>query len=103
MLKINFFITFLISLITNFLFAQNIKSPETPMVTTVFKKKIVDTYGYLENTNDTLVQKWYEQNGIQSRGVLDNISGRKEIVAKLLEIENRKSCSVKLLNITDNN
>jgi prolyl oligopeptidase len=103
MLKINFFITFLICLITNFLFAQNIKLSEIPMEKVVFGKKIVDNYRYIENPNDTLVQKWYKQNGVQSRIVLDNISGRKEIVAKLLEIENRKSFIITLLNITDNN
>lgn len=103
MLKIGSFIALIISLNTNFIIAQSIKSPETPMEINAFKKKIVDIYRYLENTNDILVQKWYEQNGIQSRGVLDNISGRKGIVAKLLEIENRKSFSVTLLNNTDNN
>lgn len=103
MSKTRFFLFILVCSFTKPLFAQNIILPEKLFTENYFKKEIDDPYRYMENSSDGLVQNWYKQNSTDTRAILDNISGRKEIINKLLEIESRKSYSVTLLNITDDN
>lgn len=88
---------------TNILAGQEITLTEKPFTDNYYGKVISDPYRYMENTNDTLVQKWFKQNSIESRKLLDNISGRKEILEKLLELEKRNSFDITLLNIAANN
>jgi prolyl oligopeptidase len=104
MIKIKLIILILICTITDNVFSQSISSlVEMPVTETHFGKKIEDSYRYLENTTDTLSQKWFQQNSLKTRKILNNISGRKEIVDKLIEIEKRKSFSVTSLKITADN
>lgn len=82
--------------------AQTKSLMEEPVSETFFGKTINDNYRYMENPNDTLVQQWFKQNNTESREILDNISGRKELVEQFIEFEKRKSFSVTLLTITEN-
>jgi prolyl oligopeptidase len=103
MMKTKLILLILICIFTNTVFAQNITLTEKSFTKNYFGKIVDDSYRYIENRNDTLVQKWFKQNSLQTRTTLDQISGRKKIVEKLLEFEKRKSFSVTLLNITDDN
>lgn len=65
--------------------------------------QIMDDFQYLENLQNDSVQNWFKQHNNRARYLLDNISGRNEFVEKFIEFEKRKSFSVTLLNVTDNN
>ncbi|TEB41628.1 hypothetical protein D0809_24540, partial [Flavobacterium circumlabens] len=65
--------------------------------------KIMDNFQYLENLQNDTVQKWFKDHNNRARYVLDNISGRNELVEKFIEFEKRKSFSVALLTISENN
>ncbi len=88
---------------SNITFAQHNELPEKPFIQNICGKDISDPYSYLENSDDTIVQNWYKQNSIQTRAILDNIEGRKEIVQKLIELDNKESYEISLLNITKDN
>ncbi|MCL9807440.1 prolyl oligopeptidase family serine peptidase [Flavobacterium amniphilum] len=75
---------------------------EKPLSETFFGRTINDNYRYVENPNDTLVQQWFKQSNVEAREILDNISGRKELVEQFIEFEKRKTFSVTLLTITEN-
>jgi prolyl oligopeptidase len=99
--KIKQILLFLVFLSQNSIYSQLIKLPKKPVSETHFGKTIVDDYRYMENNSDTLVQKWYKQNSIESENLLKTISGKNEIVNKLIEFEKRRSFSVTLVNITE--
>ncbi|KFF06351.1 prolyl oligopeptidase family serine peptidase [Flavobacterium reichenbachii] len=63
----------------------------------------MDNFQYLENLQNDSVQKWFKQHNDRARDLLDNISGRNEFVKQFIEFEKRKSFSVTLLTITENN
>lgn len=65
--------------------------------------KIMDNFQYLENLQNDTVQKWFKDHNNRARYVLDNISGRNEFVEKFIEFEKRKSFSVILLTVSENN
>jgi prolyl oligopeptidase len=85
------------------IFSQDNLLPEKSTSTEYFGKTISDPYSYIENREDTISQKWFKQNSLNTRGILDDITGRKEIVDKLVEIEKRKSFSATSLKITSDN
>lgn len=103
MSKAKLFQIILFSFFANSLIAQKNNLPEKQFTENFFGRTISDPYRYMENPENTLVQDWFKENSIATRSILDNISGRKEIVDKLVEIENRKSYSVTLLSITEDN
>ncbi|TDE29430.1 prolyl oligopeptidase [Flavobacterium ranwuense] len=101
MVKIKGCLFLFVCVFTNALIGQNILLPEKQFNEKYFEKNISDPYRYMEKLDDPLVQNWFKQNSLKTRALLDNISGRKEIVDKLLEIESRKSYNITSLNITD--
>lgn len=83
--------------------AQNKSLLENPLSEKFSMENITDDYRHFENPDDTLVQQWFKQNNAKAREVLNNISGRKELVEQFIEFEKRKTFSVTLLTITENN
>lgn len=65
-------------------------------------KAIKDDFRNLENSNDTLVQEWYENQGNYADKIIYNISNRDNLATFLDEIDNRKSFYIKRLNVTEN-
>ena len=99
--KIILILTFVFGFINN-VFCQDALLPERPISKEYFGRSINDSYGYLEDLNDTLSKSWYKQNSLKSREILNDITGRKDIVDKLIAMEKRKSFSVTYLKITAN-
>lgn len=64
---------------------------------------IMEDFQFLENLQNDSVKKWFKQHNNRARYILDNISGRNEFVKKFIEFEKRKSFSVTLLTVTENN
>jgi prolyl oligopeptidase len=77
--------------------AQEIKLPKKPVSETHFGKTIVDDYRYMENNSDTLVQKWFKQNGVNATKILNEIDGRKKLVDQMVAFENRKTATITIL------
>ena len=60
-----------------------------PVANTYFGKEIQDPYRYMENLQDTLVQSWLRSQAEHSRSILDRISGRQELLDKMIEYDQR--------------
>lgn len=69
---------------------------------TYFGKEIQDPYRYMENLKDTLVQSWLRSQTDHSRSILDRISGRQELVDKMLEFDQRNTVKNSSPFITSN-
>jgi prolyl oligopeptidase len=67
-----------------------------------FGQKIDDPYRYLEDLKDPDVDQWFKGQGDYTRGVLDKIQGRDQLLAKFKEFDKRQSHSIYSLNITEN-
>lgn len=67
-----------------------------------FGQKIDDPYRYLEDLKNPDVDQWFKGQGDYTRGVLDKIKGRDQLVAKFREFDKRQSYSVYNLRITEN-
>ncbi|WP_428229081.1 prolyl oligopeptidase family serine peptidase [Flavobacterium sp.] len=83
--------------------SQNLTSKEKTNDIRDSNTQIIDDFQYLENLQNDSVQNWFKQHNNRARNLLDNISGRNEFVDKFIEFEKRKSFSVTLLNVTENN
>lgn len=100
--KKTFLLVFFLFTFSN-IFPQSNLLPEKTESLKYFDQTVLDQYSYLENLNDTLSKQWFKQNSQQTRAILNNISGRKEIVNKLIEIDKRKSFSATSLKILSDN
>jgi prolyl oligopeptidase len=67
-----------------------------------FGRKINDPYRYMENLQDSSVVEWIREQSDYSRRILNNISGRQELINRMIEIDGRKSEQISRLRITDN-
>jgi len=81
-------------------------APETPvrMVSdTLYGQVIQDPYRYLEDLKSEDVSKWYKEHAERSRFVLDAITGRKDVIAKMYDFDKRKSVRSFNLQIAESN
>ncbi len=60
-----------------------------PVIENYFGVEVVDEYRNLENTQDSIIKKWYQQEGIYADTVLNSISGVDELKVKMREMNNR--------------
>lgn len=95
------FLLFNLLFLTFILNAQEIKLKEKPFIDSLHGIAINDPFRYMEDQNEALTQKWFSQNSIESRRLLDNITGRKEILDKLIELDKRNQFEITQLNISD--
>lgn len=79
-----------------------IPAPSGTLVETYCGKQIADPYRPLENLQDPVVRKWIKQESDLAKSVLQSIPGRKELIGKMLDFDNRKTSKVYELSITDN-
>ncbi len=71
-------------------FGQNtIKAPSQPVKDIYFGKEIIDEYRNLENLNDTTVINWLKAEADLTKTTLDSISGRKDFLNRLLNIDDK--------------
>jgi len=92
----------LILLITQSVFAQNTSlenhiyvqqpankitkppaAPVKPVTDTLYGRKIVDPYRYMENLKDTTVQRWFRQQNAYARSVLGHVPGRDKLLSDI--------------------
>jgi prolyl oligopeptidase len=95
-------LVFLVSCTTNNTKQRPPLAPVKPVEDVYFGKKISDPYRYMENLQDSSVQKWFKAQSDYSRKILNSIPGRQKLIAKMKEFDGRKSAQISLLNITDN-
>jgi prolyl oligopeptidase len=72
-----------------------------PVVDEYFGTKITDPYRYMENLQDTVVQKWVKRQAEYSRNILNSIPGRQKLINMMLNLDKRKTTLITSLNITD--
>ncbi len=77
------------------------EAPSEPISDTYFGITIQDDYRNLENLNDSLVLKWFKAEGKFANNILENISGRSELIEKMMKYDQRKSFKVTNINITE--
>ncbi|MBF4519151.1 prolyl oligopeptidase family serine peptidase [Flavobacterium sp. ANB] len=97
---------FLIKLLFLFSFVLSGTAQElmtNPKTNNTANLSVMDDFQYLENLQNDSVQKWFREHNDRARLVLNNISGRNELVAQFIEFEKRKSFNVALLTVTENN
>lgn len=76
-------------------------APVRPVTDTYFGVKVTDPYRYMENMDDTVFLKWMQEYAEYSRGMLDDISGRQELIEWFHVLDQRKSDKLYGLKITD--
>jgi prolyl oligopeptidase len=73
-----------------------------PVVDEYFGTKITDPYRYMENLEDTIVQKWFKNQSEYSRIILNSIPGRQDLIDMMSEFDKRQTARIRSLKITDN-
>ncbi|HYW96520.1 MAG TPA: prolyl oligopeptidase family serine peptidase [Bacteroidales bacterium] len=63
-------------------------APILPVIDTLYGRKIVDPYRYMENLKDTAVQRWFRQQNAYTRSVLGRIPGRDRLLADIKKYDN---------------
>lgn len=62
-------------------------APVRPVSEDFFGTTITDPYRYMENLNDSDVQSWIKAQNDYARAVLAGISGRKQLLSRILELD----------------
>lgn len=75
---------------------------EKPVTEKYFGKEVTDPYRYMEDTKDVTALNWIQNQSQYARNVLNSISGRKELIDLMKELDKRKTSNVYSLKITDN-
>lgn len=66
-----------------------------------FGKKIPDPYRYMENLQDSAVQRWFKEQTDYSRSILNSIPGRQALIDKMRNFDKRKISKIGYMIITD--
>ena len=82
------------------------KPPEAKIqevVDNYFGRQVTDQYRYMENLQDTSVQRWLREQSDYSREILNMIPVRQSLIEKMQEFDKRRASNVGYLAITENN
>lgn len=77
-------------------------APVRPVTDTYFGVEVADPYRYMENMDDTVFLDWMQEYASYTRRILDNISGRQELMNWFHEIDQRRSDEIYGLKIAEN-
>ena len=69
-------------------------APVRPVVDNYFGTKVADRYRYMEHLNNPEVAAWMKAQNAYTRRVLDGISGRGELLARMRELDNSVSARI---------
>jgi prolyl oligopeptidase len=105
-MKIHYFIPIALLILSGCKSKPQLTQPPLAEVKLVTEKyfgtEVKDPYRYMEDTNDSTALKWIKAESLYARNILDNISGRKELLDKMREVDKRKDVKTSDLQITDN-
>jgi prolyl oligopeptidase len=62
-------------------------APNRPVVDDFFGTKVTDPYRYMENQDDPEVQSWMKAQDNFTRSILDEIPGRKQLLARIRQLD----------------
>ena len=66
-----------------------------------FGNVVTDPYRNFENLDDTLVQKWFEDQAAYANAVMERINGRDKLAAKMRDFDKRKPGEVTQIRIRE--
>jgi prolyl oligopeptidase len=78
-------------------------APIKPITNTYFSKTIEDPYQYMENLKDTTVLSWLSSQNKYATDMLQNISGREQLLRKIETYDNLRTATVFDLKILSPN
>lgn len=76
-------------------------APVRPVTDTYFGVEVTDPYRYMENMYDTVFLGWMQEYADYTRGVLDDISGREQLLEWFGELDQRRSDKIYGLQIAE--
>ncbi|NTV98092.1 MAG: S9 family peptidase [Chlorobiaceae bacterium] len=76
--------------------------PQSIIVDQYYGVPIPDPFQPLENLDDPQVKKWITEQSAHARSVLESIPGRRELISKMRQFDDRRPSKVYSLSITDN-
>ncbi len=82
---------------------ESIILPKKPIMDEYFGQNIIDPYRYMENSEDSIVNKWYLQEKNNAIQVLSQIKGRNTLKEKIDKYSNVKLETITKLRVTSNN
>lgn len=77
-------------------------APVRPITDSYFGVEVTDPYRYMENMYDTVFLNWMQEYAGFTRGILDKIQGREQLVDWFLELDQRKTDQIYGLQIAEN-
>src|SRR6056297_722574 len=76
-------------------------APVLPVTDNYFGVEVTDPYRYMESMDDTVFLDWMQEYADYTRSILDNITGRQEMIGWFHELDQRKSDRIYGLKIAD--
>ncbi|NTV61118.1 MAG: S9 family peptidase [Chlorobiaceae bacterium] len=76
--------------------------PQSPVVDHYFGVPVADPFQPLENLGDPKVMQWITGQSSRARSVLESIPGRRALISRMREFDERRPSKVYSLSITDN-
>jgi len=84
---------------------QKVVSPPSiapqPVLDSLHGITFSDPYRFMENQNDSLVNKWYEDHSNRTISVFDSINGRKELLSKMMGYSDRVSNQINSTKLSE--
>ncbi len=72
------------------------------IIDTYFGVSLTDPYRYMENLKDTNVTNWMKEQSDYTQKVINSITGRQQLLEKMVEFDNRRTERVYNLKVTEN-
>ena len=94
---------FILILLTQCVKQHSYASQEKPVTNTYFSKTINDPYQYLENLKDTSVLSWLASQNDHTKNILQNITGREQLIEKIKKNDKMRSETVFSLKVLSPN
>jgi prolyl oligopeptidase len=76
--------------------------PQSPVIEQYYGIPVPDPYQPLENLDDPRVMTWITGQSSYARSVLDNIPGRRDLISRMKQFDERRTSKVYNLSITEN-
>ncbi len=81
---------------------EAVPPPQSAAIDNYFGVNVPDPFKPLENLDDPRVMKWIKGESDRARSVLESIPGRRQLISKMKEFDDRRKSKIYSLSISDN-